>query len=201
MSTQNNAWSRWHPRNPIKGTPREIDNFYNLYDGVIFKTYQSASKPGDIIEDVRRNVQVTYETYQCPHCRQIFRNESETMRHLLETQDNHPKMKSTEEFIVNEASEQIGKALIYYELVKPRRINIMPNGDIVEKGGKDWWYWCPQKLANGRWSPLEMGEPVPENIRVLYLLAIIPEEETEDTDQELDALLKAQANKVMKKND
>jgi len=59
-------------------------------------------------------------------------------------------------------------------------IELMPNGDIQEKGaGGKWWYWCPQEFHNGFWialSPeeLETLDEAKQKIRVLFLLAIIP---------------------------
>lgn len=59
-------------------------------------------------------------------------------------------------------------------------IELMPNGDIQEKGaGGKWWYWCPQEYHNGAWialSPEELGtlNETKQKLRVLFLLAIIP---------------------------
>lgn len=59
-------------------------------------------------------------------------------------------------------------------------IEMMPGGDIQEKGaGGKWWYWCPQEFHNGSWislSPEELGTigQTKQQVRVLCILAIIP---------------------------
>jgi hypothetical protein len=67
-----------------------------------------------------------------------------------------------------------------YNTRKPK-IDLLPNGDLHDPGGRRWWHWTVQVWDNERecWRPLPKdlrGKP-PGKVRVLYLLAVIPEEE------------------------
>lgn len=73
-----------------------------------------------------------------------------------------------------------------------RRINffLLPNGSLNEIGlSGNWWYWCPQKLTKQGWVPLSKEEcissetdanrfypPSDAKVRILSILAILPEE-------------------------
>jgi hypothetical protein len=65
--------------------------------------------------------------------------------------------------------------------VRKPKIDLLPNGDLHDAGGRRWWYWTVQVWDNERrrWRPMETIERNNPRgkTRVLYLLAIIPEEE------------------------
>lgn len=57
---------------------------------------------------------------------------------------------------------------------------ILPHGSLQEKGGKGWWYWTVQiwneELKMWLPMPVKLVNSVPEKVRVLCLIAIVPDE-------------------------
>lgn len=100
----------------------------------------------------------------------------------VEYSEEHPKVPTAEERqrhdeLMAKWREEMMKT---YHTRQPK-IDLLPNGDLHDPGGNRWWYWTVQVWVDERncWRPLpkKFREDPPGKVRVLFLLAIIPEEE------------------------